>query len=132
MKAKACLFSLVVLLVIAFPLASFGATAGIRGTVAGGTGAILEGSGFTGSTSVVPGIPGCVKYTVTFHTPFASPPTVTLAIHGFWPSQPAQVIGIDDGAGGITDSGFSVYIVDPHTETCGSQNWDFIAVGPSR
>jgi hypothetical protein len=109
----------------------------IRGTV-GGNGTILSGSGFTVSTVVIPTSPTCpqgvgpfFKYTVTFETPFASPPTVTLAVHGFWPSQPVHVIAIDDGAGGITASQFTVYIVDPASGTCGSQNWDFIAVGRS-
>ena len=103
----------------------------VRGTV-GGQGESLGGSGFTVSS------PSFGRYIVHFNTPFKSQPTVTMAIHGFFTGQPqqfVQTIAIDDPAGGITNSGFNVYIAQPSNSvgsmgSFGSQNWDFIAIGP--
>ncbi len=105
----------------------------IRGTIAGADGSTLEGSGFTAVAT------GSGRYTVTFDTPFASPPSVALGVEGFFtdPVDPqfVQVISIDSPAGGVTVSGFSAYIAQPSNDPAskgspGSQNWHFIAVGP--
>lgn len=106
----------------------------IRGTVAGNTGQTLAGAGFTVFTHPTSSL-GFVTYSVQFDVPFSEYPSVAVSVHGFFPSQPVQTIAIDDGQGGITRSGFSVYIAQPSNQigsngSFGSQNWDFIAIGP--
>lgn len=76
----------------------------LRGTVAGMTGQVLAGQGFTVTTNPIAGSP-FPTYTVVFDTPFSSPPSVVVSVHGFFPTQFVQTIAVDDGAGGISKEG---------------------------
>lgn len=106
----------------------------VRGTVAGASGQVLAGKGFTVITNPTTD-PNFVTYTVLFDAPFSSDPSVVVSVHGFFPTQFVQTIAVDDGAGGISTGGFTAYIAAPSNTigsfgSFGSQNWDFIAIGP--
>lgn len=111
----------------------------IRGTIGGAP----AGAGFTVSTNFT--LP-CAsnlypEYHVTFNQPFTSTPSVVVSARDYLASpfgnsgnRPVYTAAIYNGSsgGGVTPNGFSVRIkTDAFSVTCfGSQNWDFIAIGP--
>lgn len=123
----------------------------IRGTISGAPaeagGGALEGAGFTVTTNLtLPcGSPNRAReYHVTFDPPFSSTPSVVVSARDFLfapfdpvgngGDRPVYTAAIYNGSGGVgvTPYGFTVRIkTDAFSETCfGSQNWDFIAIGP--
>lgn len=105
----------------------------VRGSVPGAIGGTFQGPGFTAVET------SFGTYEVTFDQSFSSPPTVVVAIHGFFTAPPpdqqfVQTIAIDDPNGGISTGGFHAYIAQPSNDpnskgSFGSQNWEFIAIG---
>jgi hypothetical protein len=116
----------------------------IRGTV-GGNAAVLQGAGFQVSSTVnLPcGFNLYPEYHVTFDQAFASTPSIVVSARDAVSASPSNgsnapvfTAAIDGGpnGGGVTVSGFSVRIKTDafgfNTTCFGSQNWDFIAIGP--
>ena len=90
----------------------------VRGTISGG-GAILQGAGFT-STRDTSGI-----YTITYDTPFAFNPTLTLATHNLTSTAPVHIAIIRTSSA----TTLTVWIREPGSSAVFSENWEFIAIG---